>query len=230
MNSQINNEKTTAKINNKYAQFASQIRPRLLNLHQVSESDLEWIILEDFQFSSKNLDFLFTAAEMTKQLDEKGIEAELRENLHEEKTHAKIYQTALAEIGTDVTKHQEFMPTTYLFEKLNKLLNTSPSHALGAIYAMEGSALFGSEVFNAISSELVTRRGMDFDKTKLKSFHGLHLSGVEQAHRDDLGVFIDNAEKQTTSTLNIQHVWLGASDAIDAIVEFANILFDKIKI
>jgi heme oxygenase len=226
----MNLEMLTSKINLKYDTFANLIRPRLTDLHHISESDLEWIILEDFQFSSTNLHFLSLSAEMTDQLLEKGISSELRENLSEENTHAKIYQIALAEIGTDIAKHQEFIPSTQLFKNLENLIKLSPSHALGAIYAMEGSALFGSEVFNAISRELVTRRGIDYEKTKLKAFHKLHLSGVEQAHRDDLGAFIDAAEKQDTSTIKIADVWKGASGAIDAIIKYADSMFTKIKL
>ena len=172
-------------------QFTSEMKRRLAKLAGFNESFLEWLMAEHFQFSFHNPAFLSTSAKTADQFEDKAIAKELWRNFLEEKSHATIYKRSLAEMGTDVAKRVEFAPTTQFFDKIQKLITDSAPSALGAMYATETAAIFEHEVFRDVSREICERRGIDWESTRLKTFHDMHLDGVEQSHKDGLADFVD---------------------------------------
>ena len=58
------------------------------------------------------------------------------------------------------------------------------------MYATETAAIFEHEVFRDISCEIIMRRQKNWEKSRLKAFHDMHLNGVEQGHKDGLGIFV----------------------------------------
>lgn len=186
--------KLTTVIDEKNNRFTSKVKGQLKDLGAISEKALEWLMTEHFQFSMSNPGFLKDAAKVTEQLAEHGVAAELYRNFDEESGHAAMYRKGLAEIGTDVDARAPFAPTTEFLEKVRNLTVGNPSRALGAMYATETAAIFEHEIFWDVSREVCRRRGIGWEPTTLKAFHGLHLDGVEQSHKDELGVFVDPAE------------------------------------
>jgi hypothetical protein len=99
------------------------------------------------------------------------------------------------------------------------LTTAGASTALGALYATETAAIFEHEVFWAISREVCARRGYDWQPSTIKAFHDMHLDGVEQSHKDELGVFVDPSPTEPTDggePIDRAEVLAGAEQAIDA--------------
>lgn len=192
--------KLTIMIDEKNNRFTSKVMGQLEDLEAISEKALEWLMTEHFQFSVSNPGFLKDAARTTGQLADHRISAELYRNFNEESGHAAMYRKGLAEIGTDVDARVSFTPTTEFLEKVRSLTIGNPSRALGAMYATETAAIFEHQLFWKISREVCKRRGIDWEPTALKAFHDLHLDGVEQSHKDELGVFVDPAEALAPGT------------------------------
>lgn len=155
------------------------------------EDSLAWLCMEHYQFSRRNPSFLQQAARNTVSLAPAGIAAELQRNFEEEKTHAEMYRRALGEVGVDVETRVEFKPTTSFLHQINELVEADPFCTLGAMYATETAAIFEHQVFRDISVELIARRNATQRGKRLIGFHDMHLAGVEQAHKDNLGVFLD---------------------------------------
>ncbi|MGQ3889377.1 DUF3865 domain-containing protein [Legionella sp. CNM-1927-20] len=212
--------KLTHEIDYLNHQFTSSIKNRLSDLEIFSESALEWLMLEHYQFSARNPEFLSIATNTTRQFKNTGIAEELQHNFNEERNHAAIYKKALLEIGTDVNKRIEFTPTTEFFNNILKLISTCPSCTLGAMYATETAAIFEHEIFLNISFEVIKRRKKTWVRSRLKAFHDMHLNGVEQGHKDGLGMFVDLASKDTASKQFIQegHIIKGAKQAINSMM------------
>jgi hypothetical protein len=88
------------------------------------------------------------------------------------------------------------------------------------MYATETAAIFEHEVFWAISHEVCARRGRDWETTTIKAFHDMHLDGVEQSHKDELGVFVDppaaHQGDDTGEPIDPAEVLAGAEQAVDA--------------
>jgi len=208
-------------------QFTSAVKQQLKDLTKFSDLALEWLMMEHYQFSERNAGFLLTAVNTTKQFKESGVSKELKRNFNEEENHSIIYKKSLLEIGTNVDKHIEFTPTTEFFATISKLIATCPSCTLGAMYATETAAIFEHVVFRDISYTIIKRREKNWEKSRLKAFHDMHLNGVEQGHKDGLGMFIDLAEEHdfgsASESLNEQLIRKnlvinGANQAIDAMI------------
>lgn len=212
--------KLTAVIDERNDRFTSSVKAQLMDLSVLSDAALEWLMLEHFQFSVSNPGFLATAATTTERLANKGISAELRRNFEEERGHATIYKKGLAEIGSDVNSRVEFKPTTEFLDMIGNLTTAGASTALGALYATETAAIFEHEVFWAVSREVCARRGYDWQSTTIKAFHDMHLDGVEQSHKDELGVFVDPAGTEPGDDggepIDRAELLAGAEQAIDA--------------
>ncbi|MGM9452095.1 DUF3865 domain-containing protein [Legionella bozemanae] len=228
--------KLTSSIDNLNNQFISAVKNHLHHLKRFSEPALEWLMIEHYQFSLRNTQFLSTAANTTRLFKEQGVFQELQRNFDEEKNHAAIYKKSLAEIGTDVDKRLEFRPTTEFFDAISNLIAICPSSTLGAVYATETAAIFEHEVFLDISHEVVQRRAMQWEKSRLKAFHDMHLNGVEQGHKDGLGMFVDRAQEDNYSSseemnreqfIRKNNVLSGAKQAIDAMVVWWNALLKQ---
>lgn len=170
--------------------FTTSVKRQLANLSEFDLKSLDWLMTEHYQFSARNTEFLARAADGATKFKNPAIAAELRRNLAEESGHARLYKRALSEVGVDVEKRVEFPPTPYFFHRISALINNDPSRMLGAMYATETAAIFEHEVFREISKEVIERRGMDRQGARLVDFHDIHLSGVEQSHKDELGVFL----------------------------------------
>lgn len=183
-----------------------------------SAEALAWLCMEHFQFSKQNPVFLKQAAHNTEQLPEPGISAELRRNFEEEKSHAQIYHRALADIGVDVETRREFAPTTQFLQQIAALVDADPSRTLGAMYATETAAIFEHEVFRDISVALIAKRNAGARGKRLIGFHDMHLAGVEQAHKDNLGVFLhpNDATHEAARGIDAAKVRDGADVAVRA--------------
>jgi hypothetical protein len=224
----------TTVIDHKNDQFTSRVKDQLKDLGGLSDDALGWLMLEHYQFSAANPGFLAAAAATTGRLANKGISAELQRNFEEESGHAAIYKKGLSEIGSDVAHRVEFRPTTEFLDTIAKLTTGGASTALGALYATETAAIFEHEVFWSISREVCARRGRDWDASTIKAFHDMHLDGVEQSHKDELGVFVDQVagdpgDGGDGESIDRAEVLGGAQQAIDAmrvwwteLVEYAN--------
>lgn len=185
--------KLTTVIDEKNNRFTSKVTGQLEDLTAISDKALEWLMLEHYQFSVSNPGFLKNAARTTERLADHGVAAELDRNFNEESGHAAMYRKGLADIGTDVDARVPFTPTIEFLKKIENLSVGNPSRALGAMYATETAAIFEHQIFWKISREVCRRRGIDWEPTGLKAFHDLHLDGVEQSHKDELGIFVDPA-------------------------------------
>jgi hypothetical protein len=225
----------TAKIDKKNYEFTLEIKQYLkINVPKLSEESLAWLMLEHYQFSLRNTSFLYTAAQTAKQLEEKGVQKALMHNYDEETGHDAIYKKALGKIGIDIEKRVKFKSTTQFFDKIQSLISTDPSYALGTIYATETAAIFEHEVFKDMSLELINRRNLDIERgVDLIAFYDLHLDGVEQAHKDDLGQYV-NMQQTASGESQIQKIETGkletaALEAIDAMIVWWNDLLSEVK-
>jgi hypothetical protein len=199
-------------------EFTSGVKERLRDLPALPEQTLEWLTMEHYQFSFANAGLLQSAVTSTERLSDKGVSAELRRNLEEEDGHAPMYKRGMLEIGTDFDARADFAPTAEFLSALAELASTSPSRALGALYATETAAIFEHEVFFDICHELCERRGVQWEGSTIKAFHDIHLAeGVEQGHKDGLAVFVDgpNTDSSGEKPINRQDVLAGANEAID---------------
>lgn len=190
----IEDTKASAAIDAANLRFTSHVKGQLASLDAFSDEALEWLMLEHFQFSNTNPGFLAASVTATRGLASKGVAEELQRNFREEDGHAAIYKRALAEVGSPVEKRRTFAPTQAFLADIDRLTKGTPSQILGTMYATETAAIFEHEVFWDISREVCRRRGIDFEATTLKRFHDMHLEGVEQSHKDGLGIFIDQPD------------------------------------
>jgi len=208
------------KIDESNDKFTDEVKDRLLPaLPNLDTSALEWLVMEHYQFSFSNVDFLKSGVASTARLAEQGVPIELQRNADEEDGHARMYRQAMLDIGTDMDQRVEFPPTTQFLAKVGELARSDPSRALGALYATETAAIFEHETFFEICKHLCQRRGIPYDGSRIKAFHDLHLDGVEQGHKDGLAAFVDLDESaQTTEGLPIAQdgVKHGALEAITA--------------
>ncbi len=88
-------------------------------------------MMEHYQFSARNTEFLSVAAHIAKQSNLPSIAKELQRNFDEERGHAKIYKKSLAEIGTDVEKRTPFFPTALFFNEISSLISNCAHQTLG---------------------------------------------------------------------------------------------------
>lgn len=170
--------------------FIDANKARLADLSQYSTEALEWLMMEHFQFSFANVHFLTDAAEKTGAFDTDAVKEELIRNCAEENGHAAMYRAALKKVDCDVDQREEFVPTTEFLATIDDLSNGEPSAVLGTMFATETAAIFEHEVFLDISNEVIRRRGWGDTGKDLVWFHEMHLGGVEQSHRDELGIFL----------------------------------------
>lgn len=227
-------DRLTTVIDRKNDQFTGRVKDQLKHLGGLSDDALEWLMLEHFQFSVSNPGFLATAATTTERLDQKGVATELRRNFNEEDGHAAIYKRGLAEIGTDTGKRVEFAPTTEFLAKIDKLARVGASQALGTMYATETAAIFEHEIFWEVSREVCRRRGIEWEPTTIKAFHDMHLDGVEQSHKDELGVFVEPAKDAagpagSGEPTDPAAVLAGAEQAIDAMATWWKALVGHVR-
>jgi hypothetical protein len=214
-------------------QFTSNVKARLSTLGRFSACSLEWLMVEHYQFSKRNTEFLAQAAETALQLATPAVALELRRNLAEESGHARMYRRALLEIGVDTELRAPFAPTATFFDALSALVAPEPSTMLGAMYATETAAIFEHEVFRDISEEVMARKDIVWEGARLKYFHDMHLSGVEQSHKDELGIFLTMPQGAPTRAaageVNGDLAYQGATRAIQAMRWWWSALLDQIK-
>jgi hypothetical protein len=217
------NKKLRPPIDKRNKELFDTVHDRL-KFEALSEDAIEWIMMEHYQFSLRNTEFLLIGTNTTQDLTEVGVTKELRRHFDEELNHATWYRKGLKEIGTNVVgKHVPFQATTEFFHKIRQLVSTEPSIALGTLYATEGAAIYEGVVFTEANRKVSEHRHIDYDRTSLKNFHDIHLEGVEQSHIDGLGVFVDpvnsnDAVNTDGASLKIDRdkVETGAHQALDA--------------
>lgn len=216
-------------------EFIDNAKAQLKNLCQYSTEALEWLMMEHYQFSFRNTQFLADAAETAVGFDTDAVQKELTRNLKEENGHAVIYKAALKQVGLDVDARVEFPSTTHFLDKIGELSNTEPSAVLGTMFATETAAIFEHEVFRDITEEVLKRRNLLNDGKKLIWYHDMHLGGVEQSHRDELGVFLrglpldQTVEKEgDRPTINARQSVVGAERAIEAMAQWWADLFTEL--
>lgn len=175
--------------------FIDDAKAQLEDLSPYSTEALEWLMVEHYQFSYRNTKFLAAAAEVAIAFDTDAINKELERNCGEENGHAVMYKAALADIGISVETRKEFPSTTRFLESIGELCLREPSAVLGTMFATETAAIFEHEVFRDVSKEVIARRKVGSEGDPLVYFHDMHLSGVEQSHREELGVFLRGLDK-----------------------------------
>jgi Iron-containing redox enzyme len=173
------------------AEFTGSRRQPLRDLTPYSTEALEWLMMEHYQFSFQNCQFLWNSAQAAGRFDTEAVKAELIRNYNEESGHAAMYKVALKRVGVDVETRKEFKPTAEFLNSLGDLCkHQTPSFILGMMFATETAAIFEHQVFRDVSVDVIARRGLDKQGVALVAFHDLHLSGVEQSHKDELGIFL----------------------------------------
>jgi hypothetical protein len=187
-----NHRNIAADIDTENLAFTSSVKAKLSTLSHFPETALEWLMIEHYQFSLRNTKLLAQAAETAKLFENLAVNGELIRNLNEESGHAKMYKRALHDIGSDVEKRKPFPETELFLDTVQSLIATEPSRMLGTMYATETAAIFEHEVFRDVSHEVIRRRSLPWEGSGLKHFHDMHLSGVEQSHKDELGIFLQN--------------------------------------
>ncbi len=192
----------TDKINEKCRNLTTRVESFFEDMSKFSLQYLKWISLEHFQFSFTNPSLLLTAAQICEDLDDKKVSDELYHNLEEEQGHWQMYRKALSELGIESSQHINFKPTNAFFKKIREELLKGPSNALGTMYAIEATSVFEHEIFRKISFEIIDRGYDNLNGSSLLAFHDLHLSGVEQAHRDELGKLIDLYGENSATNLS----------------------------
>ena len=180
--------------------FTCAVKTELADLSVFTTPTLNWLMVEHYQFSLRNTALLARAAEIAADgLANPDIGHELRRNLAEENGHAAMYRVALRRIGIDVDERVPFPPTDYFLYKIAGILEGGPSFMLGATYATETAAIFEHEVFLTISREVIARGGFGAEGKPLIAFHEMHLDGVEQSHKDELGIFVRDVDAQRSA-------------------------------
>ena len=187
MQNKLDLEKTIDQWNE---EFTNNARKPLQDLSRYSTESLEWLMMEHYQFSFANCQFLWNAAETTGAFDTDAVKNELIRNYKEESGHAALYKLALKKVGSDVDARAEFAPTTHFLKSIGEMCSLEPSAVLGFMFATETAAIFEHQVFLAVSEEVVARRNAGAEGKPLLGFHQMHLDGVEQSHKDELGIFL----------------------------------------
>ena len=218
--------------------FIDNAKAQLRDLDHYTTEALEWLMMEHYQFSFQNTEFLATAAEQTGAFDTGAVKQELIRNCEEENGHAAMYKAALKKIGCDVESRVEFPSTTKFLATIDELVEREePSAVLGTMFATETAAIFEHEVFRDVSVEVIKRRNVEKKGKPLVAFHDMHLSGVEQSHRDELGIFLRGIRPDQSvapkegerPTLHPQQALAGAEQAIGAMELWWADLFAAIK-
>ncbi len=218
-------------------EFTNNAKKQLEDLSRFSTETLEWLMMEHYQFSFRNCEFLSTAAEATTPFDTDVVKQELIRNFNEESGHAAMYKAALKKVGADVDTRVEFTPTTRFLDSIGELCVREPSAVLGTMFATETAAIFEHEVFRVISEEVIARREAGDKGKSLVAFHDLHLDGVEQSHKDELGIFLRGLQPDQTvapkagdrPTINPQQALEGGKEAIDLMKQWWVDLFSAMN-
>ena len=233
MNNSFDVEKTIDRWNE---EFTTNARKPLQDLSQISTEGLEWLMMEHFQFSFRNCAFLWDAAQTAGAFDTDAVKNELIRNFKEESGHAAMYKAALKKVGADVETREEFKPTTIFLNSLGEIVKREPSYVLGAMFATETAAIFEHQVFRDVSVEVIARRAAGDNGKPLVGFHDLHLEGVEQSHKDELGIFLRNIHQNQAvvvkegnrPTILPQQALDGGREAIDLMKEWWGSLFAEL--
>jgi len=219
-----------AVVDQKNQQFFDNAKAQLVDLSQYSTQALEWLMMEHFQFSYANVEFLADAVKVTTAFDTDAVKKELIRNHGEESGHAAIYRDALKRINVDLDTRVEFAPTTQFLKTISMLSNKDPSTVLGSMFATETAAIFEHQVFRDVSKEVIKRGNWGEQGEKLVWFHDMHLAGVEQSHRDELGIFLRGLSPDQTiapqegdrPTIDVQQALKGAYQAVETMVVWWN--------
>lgn len=223
------------RIDERNAAFIGWAKEKLRDLDRYSIEALEWLMAEHYQFSFANTRFLATAAEVTGGFDTDSVKDELLRNCAEENGHAALYKAALRKVGVDVEQRTEFGPTSAFLGTIGALCDRPPSAVLGTMFATETAAIFEHEVFLDISKEVISRREWGTKGKSLVAFHEMHLGGVEQSHREELGAFLRGMTPDLDSipgdgerpTLEPGLALSGANEAIEAMEVWWTALFER---
>lgn len=234
MNAKLDVEKTIDQWNE---EFTGNARKPLKDLSRYSTESLEWLMMEHYQFSFRNCQLLWDAAQATGGFDNDSVKKELVRNFEEESSHAAMYKAALKKVGADVDTRREFKPTTDFLNSVGELCQRDPSFVLGTMFATETAAIFEHQVFRDVSEEVIARRGSGGLGKPLVAFHDLHLDGVEQSHKDELGIFLRNLyEHQEVApaennrpTIHPRKALAGGQEAVVLMTEWWGHLFAELK-
>ena len=154
--SRLDVEKTIDSFNE---EFTDNARKPLRDLSQYSTEGLEWLMMEHYQFSFRNCEFLWNAGQAAGGFDTDAVQKELIRNFKEESGHAAMYKAALQKVGANVEARVEFKPTTRFLNAIGQLCEREPSFVLGAMFATETAAIFEHQVFRDVSIvEVIARR------------------------------------------------------------------------
>lgn len=212
---------TTSKLADRIDDYveplATKTQKRLERMGEFSDAALERIVFEGQRVSIQNPPILKAAVDKSKAMVESGVYDELLENYEEEKTHPEMYRKAVEQIGSDLSKRTPWPTADALFQCVYELVDKSPSTMLGSMYASESVALFESQALLDVGKELIKRRGVGTKGRNLVAFHELHLSGVEQEHKDGLGQYLDSTKSEGGAAVDQDDVWEGAVKTVDAI-------------
>jgi len=150
-----------------------------------------------------------------------ALSAELRRNYEEEigspseASHFAVYNQGLLEsFGFRADEYIVSSATNRFLKTLLNLVESGTASSIcGVFYATEASAIPELELICDIT-DLYSKRQDGCQKTKtLSNFFDLHLNGVEQGHKDGLGLFINQYDKYN---LNLSEIRTGFFAAVEA--------------
>jgi len=205
----------TEQLNKEIQLLFQRVRDNL-SLSEYSPEKLQYYILEHSGFSRHNPTLLSAGAENSQCV---ALSAELQRNSDEEsgasgeESHFAIYTQGLRE------SFQLRVDEYVLSEETNRFLETmldlcksgSSSKICGVFYATEAGAIPELELVRDLTDFYSKSQQNCQPSEKLKYFFDLHLNGVEQEHKDGLGIFINQYEQHG---LNLSEIHEGFSDAV----------------
>lgn len=173
---------------------------RDLRIDRLDATDLRFLLCEHTIFSKQNVVFLEQAHRRTAAVA--PLADELKRNLDEElghdeahgEHHYMLYTRSLRdEAGVDVTGYR---PTSNTCAFMGRMLELSTAARLeticGSIFASETVAVPELDLMRRVAAAYAERAAgrAPSDMPRLMHFYDMHLSGVEQAHRDGLAEFL----------------------------------------
>ncbi len=190
-----------------------------LKLPETAPEKLKYYIQEHSGFSRYNPMLLSAGAENSQSVT--ALSAELQRNSDEEggasgeESHFAIYTQGLREsFQFKVDEYNLSAETNRFLETMLDICKSgSSSKICGVFYATEAGAIPELELVRDLT-DLYSKSQQDCQPSeKLKYFFDFHLNGVEQEHKDGIGIFINQYEQHG---LNLSEIHEGFSNTITA--------------
>lgn len=193
----------------------------MLDISSLTEDQLIYILKEHTVFSKQNTIFLEQGMLRAQEIEE--LSAELKRNLDEEigldedhgEHHYLLYVDGIRkDLQLDTANHTPSHATcAFIGSMLDLSTSYSVSKICGAIYASESVAIPELEIMKDITQRYAEKSGATSLK-RLNHFYDMHLSGVEQAHRDGLSEIVFDYKRNGMKPDEIMEGFEGAINSM----------------